>query len=204
MAQVTFVQRAAYVMKDAKRGAKTESLSLRIDPKTKFILDFMVKVTGYRITDLIERAIKDAADKTTVPSDSDFASDKTWIDYWHSEEGVRTLNVIFDKKIRTTFEEDELADFVDQHARFFFTTEGSGRRKPITAFVQVLWPKIDEYLDHWRETKSASRWATGIIMLEAIKKADMKGPDWPIHATASKQPTSASTRRGDLDDEIPF
>jgi hypothetical protein len=189
-------------MIETKRGARTESLSLRIDPKTKFILEFMVKVTGYRVTDLIERAIRDYADKTTVGGD--FNNEKNWLNFWHPEDGVRTINMIFDKDIRTNFEEDEIGDFIEQHDGFFFSGTGQAR-KPVTPFVQVLWPKIYEFIEHWREHKASDRWATGSLMLQAIKAAGMRGPDWPLGA---KSPTpiepKASKKRGDMDDEIPF
>jgi hypothetical protein len=186
-------------MNDTKRGARTESLSLRIDPKTKFILDFMVRVTGFRITDLIERAIKDYADKTTV-GENDFGPTKNWLYYWHPEDGTRTINMIFDKDLRTNFDEDELAEFVDQHEEFFFSGSGSAR-KPLTSFVQVLWPSIDEFVKHWREHKATSRWATGDLMLKAIKDAGMRGPDWPRGTKKSPKPQSP---KRDLDDDIPF
>jgi hypothetical protein len=188
-------------MKEAKRGAKTESLSLRIDPKTKFILEFMVRATGIRITDLIERAIKDYAEKIVV-GNGDFSSTKNWLHYWHPDDGVRTLNTIFDSDVRTSFEEDEIASFVEQHQDFFFV--GGTNRQPILVFVQVLWPKIDEYLRHWREHKSSDRWATGTLMLQAIKAAGMKGPEWPKVAASARKPAMVGAKREDMDDEIPF
>lgn len=182
-------------MKEPKRGGRTESLSLRIDPKTKFILEFMVRVTSIRITDLIEKAIKDYADKTIVGDDRD----KTWMHYWHPDDGVRALNLLRDPSVPSSYEEDEIADFVKQHRRFFFAKEDPNR--PIQEFIQVLWPKIHEFVEHWRENKSSDRWATGELMLAAIKRANMKGPDWPVTAPA---PKPALLRSPEIDDEIPF
>ena len=187
---------------ESRRVVKTENLSLRLDPKTKFILDFVVRMKGVRTTDLVARAIKDLADTTTV---SDFPDDKKWLDYWHPDEGIRTLNLIFDKAIPTTFDEDELAEFVRQHWQFFFST--SDLKNPIVAFVQVIWPVIDGYIDHWRAHKSADRWATGVLMLKAIKGAGMQGPTWPPQVAKPAVPTPPARSQvpaADLDDEIPF
>jgi hypothetical protein len=193
----------AFTVRDQKRPAKTESLSLRLDPKTKFILDFVVRAKGVRVTDLVGRAIKDMADATWVgPSNED---QKRWIDYWHPEEGVRTLNMIMDSDVETTFDEDELAEFVKQHWEFFYFDEH--RRRPAIAFIQVIWPGIGEYLDHWRDHKSFSRWETGTLMLNAIKRADMQGPVWPRGAAKPASPKPAvttGTQVNDLDDDIPF
>ena len=48
------------------RGGKTQSLSLRLDPKTKFTLDFMARIRGQSITTVVERAIKEAAKNVGV------------------------------------------------------------------------------------------------------------------------------------------
>jgi hypothetical protein len=171
-------------------------LSLRIDPKTKFVLDFMVRATGLRITDLIERAIRNHAESVTVGSEDA----KNWVHYWHPEEGVRTLNMIFDPDIRTTFEEDEIAEFVKQHREFFLA---DAFNRPSTVFVQVLWPRLQEYVEHWRVNKAQDRWATGNAMLQAIKSAGMQGPEWP-RGSKKGTPAARPSKGDDLDDDIPF
>jgi hypothetical protein len=186
---------------DGRRVTKTENLSIRLDPKTKFILDFVVRMKGVRTTDLVARAIKELADATRVRGNDEngFEYEKGWLNFWHPEEGVRILNLILDADIPTTFDEDELAEFVKQHWEFFFGT--ANYKNPIPVFIQVLWPDIQKYLNHWRENKSISRWGTGDLMLKAIKAAGMRGPDWPRQTSkpsVSKKPTN------DLDDEIPF
>lgn len=187
-------------MPESRRGAKTESLSLRLDPKTKFILDFVVRMRGMRVTDLVGKAIKEMADSTRLGEQRE----KSWVDYWHPEEGVRTLLLIMDSDVETTFDEDELREFVKLHYEFFF--EDRDMTAPSTAFVQVLWDKIDEFLDHWRDHKSSDRWATGGLMLNAIKAAGMRGPTWPRQATRNSQPTPSTGRKpvNDLDEDIPF
>jgi hypothetical protein len=146
---------------------------------------------------LIERAIRDYATKTTV-GDGEFEPAKNWLDYWHPEEGVRTINMLFDHRLQTDFEEDELRDFIEQHKEFFYNESRNGTPIPITGTVQVLWPDISKYVEHWRETKTQSRWATGHKMLAAIKAADMKGPAWPRTSPPRKETKS------DMDDDIPF
>ena len=36
-----------------ERGTKTETLSLRLDPKTKFILEFVARINGQTLTTVI-------------------------------------------------------------------------------------------------------------------------------------------------------
>lgn len=184
-------------MKDQKRGTRTESLSLRIDLKTKFVLEFMVRVKGFRITDLIEQAIKEYAEKTTVGYGQD---SKSWLYYWHPEEGIRTIKMIFDSDIPTDYGEDEIKDMIQQHEVFFF--QGlPGNPSPFVTFIQVLWPKINDYVEHWRDHKATDRWATGALMLQAIQAAGMKGPQWP---PVPRGPSPKAKPSQELDDEIPF
>lgn len=186
-------------MAETRKVTKTENISLRLDPKTKFILDFVVRMKGVRTTDLVARAIKEMADATSVGGDGYGEVARTWLNYWHPEEGVRALRLIMDADIPTTFDEDEVANFVKQHWEFFFSSQNYN--DPMVSFIQVLWPDMEVYLDHWRENKAKSRWATGELMLKAIKKADMRGPDWPRKA---KPALSSTPKSNDIDDEIPF
>src|SRR5665213_3703844 len=106
--------------KDKKRGVKTESLSLRIDPKTKFVLEFVVRVKGFRITDVIEKAIRAYAEESLIGGDDYGNNGKNWLHYWHPEEGMRTIRLLMDEEVQTSFEEDELRAFLKQHGEFFF------------------------------------------------------------------------------------
>src|SRR5215203_4361069 len=105
--------------KNTKRGPKTETLSLRIDPKTKFVLDFMVRVTGRRVTDLIERAVKKYAQEVTVGGGRYSSSQKTWQSYWHPNEGYRWIALLSDPDVETTLDEEELKEFLVKHRRLF-------------------------------------------------------------------------------------
>lgn len=179
--------------KDApKRGARTEALSLRLDPKTKFILDFMVRVTGIKITDLVERSIKKMADETLVRHED---VPVNWMYYWDPREGVRTIKLLSDPDVYTNFDEDELIAFIKDHWEFFSLKPDLSSL--VGGYIDVIWPRIDEFREHWRQNRANNRWSTGEIMLAAINAANMKGPDWP---RVAKPPLSPKP----FDDDIPF
>lgn len=175
--------------------SKTQTISLRLDQKTKFILDFMARVRGQNITTIIERAIKEAADRTGVGE----RDQKDWKNYWHPDEGVRTLKVICDSDIYTSFSEDEILEFTKVHWKFFY---GDDMRSSIRdAYVQVLWPRIEEYVDIWNSTRSQDYWAAGKEMAKDLLSAKVQPPDWPPQAPAK---SGGPPRKSGLDDDIPF
>jgi hypothetical protein len=183
------------MIKEKRARAKTQTLSLRLDPKTRFVLEFVSRVRGQSITTAVERAIREAASNIVLePSESEL---RNWIDFWDPDEGVRALKLLGDARYPTTFEEDELRAFALAHQEFFYANEGT--RTPYSAYVNILWPRMDEFLSIWREERSTDYWAAGRAMANALEAADLSAPEWP-------RPTKETLGSFDkeLDDEIPF
>ena len=191
----------------ARRSGKTENLSLRLDPKTKFMLDFISRVKGQSITTAVERAITQVADSARIGTKCDsFGNEEggsSWADFWDASEGIRTLTLIAFDGYPTTFDEDELLEMVRAHSQFFY-------RDPLTmknynrAYIDILWPNISEYVTNWRETKSKDYWAAGKTMRMAIQAANVHPPDWPPPPQIRTISASPGRHSQDLDDEIPF
>ncbi len=187
--------------KVAKRQAKTQSLSLRLDPKTRFVLEFVARIKGQSITAVVERAIKETADSVRIGGNDFGEGGSNWSDFWDANDGVRILKLLADNNYPTNYDEDELRAFTLVHQRFFYTNPSS--TSPHRGFIEVLWPSIDSYLGIWREKKSEDYWAAGEAMKQDLSAARVATPDWPPKAEP-KAPPSTSQQGGDLDDEIPF
>lgn len=54
------------IQRAQKKAGKSESLTIRLDPKMRFALEFVARLNGQTITKVIERAVTDAADRTKV------------------------------------------------------------------------------------------------------------------------------------------
>ena len=182
------------------RGAKTLTLSLRLDPKTKFILDFVARIKGQSITTVVERAIKETADGLGIGSDH--AYQQSWSDFWDPNEGVRTLKLLGNAYYPTSFDEDELKAFTVAHSDFFYTKGNEPRR----GYLEVLWPRMENYIEIWREKKSTDYWAAGEAMKADLLAARVNPPDWPPKTNPSSKParTDPSGPPPEFDDEIPF
>ena len=155
---------------DKPRGSKTETLSLRLDPKTRFVLDFVARIKSQSITTVVERAIMESAGRVglgvTSLEGGETVPEHTWSDFWDPSEGVRTLILLKNSYYPTTYDEDDLRAFTTDHWQFFYRKPSA--KEPRRDFVQVLWPNIERYLEIWRTKKSEDYRAAGKVM-----KADL-------------------------------
>jgi hypothetical protein len=176
------------------RGTKTQTLSLRLDPKTKFSLEFVARANGQTLTTVVERAIRSSCDEVKIGGGSFPGDEFNWQHFWDPDEGMRTLKLLACDAYRSTYGEDELRQFTVEHWQFFYTWQAAD--KPRRAYIQILWPKIEEYQRIWREQRESNYWAAGEAMAADLSAAHVTGPTWP--------PPAVSGRSGDMEYEIPF
>ena len=102
---------------EKRQKAKTQTLSLRLDPKTRFVLEFLAKLNRQSITTVVGNAIRQAGEIGTLES---FGEDsKTWRDFWDVSDGVRNMLLLAEKRFPSDYEDDELRDFIEMHIEFF-------------------------------------------------------------------------------------
>lgn len=193
--------------KDTKRLQKTEVLSMRLDPRVRFIIDLLARIRGQSISTVVERALLEVADKTEIGRDENGYA-KRWRDYWDLSEGIRTLKIASDNDTFPSFEDEEKAAFAKAHSIFFYKDNNCTQYKDWA--IDIIWPRIEEFMEIWDNTKATDYFAAGKAMREAISKAGVKAPDWPPQSPPSKQPASkpsggrSSSIADELDDDIPF
>lgn len=185
---------------EKQRGAKTMTLSLRLDPRSRFILDFVARTKGQSITTVVERAIKDMADRLGMSVNYDDEGvpthTPTWSDFWDPSEGVRTLKLLRYENCPTSFDEDELIDFTLNHNVFFYVD--SRCREPNRALISILWPRIDHYLEVWHQTKGTDHWAARKAMEADLAAAGVEVPNWKPAARAA-----GCSRKPGSEDNVP-
>ena len=174
------------------KTAKSESLTIRLDPKTRFILEYVSRARGQTITTVVERAILESANN--VKLENEFYD---WKDFWDVSEGVRTLKVASQPELYPTFEEEQLLAFVRSHEDFFYIDRKNHLFRK--AVIDIIWPKIYEFLEYWNSNRSIDYFGAGKKMAEAVRSAGVAPPVWP--PDSAKQ----SSRMNDImDDDIPF
>jgi hypothetical protein len=188
---------------DTKKGMKSEVLSMRMDPRTRFIVEFIARVRGQSITTVVDRAIQEAANNLRLSD----GRNETWEDFWHVSEGIRSLKVMSEKRTFPNYEEEFKVSFTRSHWPFFYITNKFDEYKEWS--VGVIWPRFDEFVEIWRNTKATNYWAATKAMQKAISDAGLIAPEWPIAKPPAKPispnpPKQEALGGGDIDDDIPF
>ncbi|MBN9552474.1 MAG: hypothetical protein J0H31_27375, partial [Alphaproteobacteria bacterium] len=149
-----------------KKLTKTESLAIRLDPKTRFILDFVSRARGQTITTVVERAIYEAAAQVRAGDGQD---DYTWQDVWSDSEGTRALRMAGIRDLYPSYEEERRLRFAQRHWPFFYTDERLGTIQ--TGYVDILWPRIDEFIQISDDNLTTNINAAAEAMQEALRNA---------------------------------
>ena len=145
----------------------------------------------------MDRAIRRSCDQVTIGGDHHHNGGFSWSEFWDPDEGIRTLRLLACGAYPSTYEEDELRRFTVEHWEFFYANAKGD--EPRRGCIQILWPKIQEYMRFWREKRESDYWAAGMTMVADLSAAQLKAPTWPRQSTSAR-----AVRRDDLDDEIPF
>lgn len=150
--------------------AKSETLSIRLDVRSRFALDFVARARGQTISTVIERAALSQAIMVTIEEYSLGLFESVW----HEEEGVRQLAVAAVDKLYPTHDELKRLSFARQFWPYFY------REKNFTTFnvprIQVLWRIIDDLISFFEETRSSDFFAVARRMSEMLSHAGLEGP----------------------------
>lgn len=185
----------------AKKTTKSETLTIRLDPKVRFQLQFMARLKGQSLTTVVERAIAEAANRTGFQNE--YQQENTWRDFWDVNEGVRELRIAGEPELMPTYEEEERLKFALTHWQFFYTAPSCG--DPREAYISVLWPRIDEFIELHKETLSTDFFAAGKAMQKVLNEANLKEPSWPVNSSPTQRGFGKSGGFDDMDDsDIPF
>jgi len=178
------------------RPRKTESLTIRLDTRTRFMLDFVAKYRDESITRIIERAVEEfAKNRDNVVFGDDPRLGLSWRDYWHPSADVRAVKSLVLGLPRKTAEEEELEAFLTVHSVFFYQAVEvlEHRDDPDSQLslsyvfnverIEALWPDIDELVEKWKATRSTDRDAVGHKMKADLELLGIDAPEWPPIST---------------------
>ena len=162
------------IVKMAKRPTiKSETLTLRMDLKTKFILELIARLRGQTITTVFERSIQDIADAATFV-DPDSKKNCSWKNFWNVEEGIRVLSIARCKTLRPNYEEEKMVNFTEKFWPFLYKNPSFEHYQE--KYISVLWKQIDKFIEE--DEKHQDFWAAGREMAKALEAANVVAPNW--------------------------
>ncbi len=159
------------------KASKSESLTIRLDPKTRFVLEYVSRLKGQTITTVVERAILEAADQETVVNRAtgDMLS---WTDFWDISEGVRALKMAERKEFFPSYEDEKRLLFTREHWPFFYGSDDFTFY--LNYYIDVLWPHIDKIIQIHDDNRMTNYFEAGHLMQEMLRGAKLEPPEWPI------------------------
>lgn len=178
---------------DTKKSSKSESLTIRLNPRTRFVLEFVARMKGQTITTVVERALEAAGDQAKI--ETEFDSDRTWKDFWDVSEGVRALRIAREPELYPTYDEEIKAKFAEQFWEYFYTDQRMDL--PHRVYVDLLWPKMDDILKAHENDKHTDYFSAEKLMRRILIEAQVTPPK-------SRSGVKDEKPNYDLDDDIPF
>lgn len=172
-------------MIEKKRPAKGETLTIRLDTKSRFMLDFVARAKGQTMTTVVERALTDAADNVRVCLDNDIppgdlpddGSYVNWRYFWNSIPGIRELAIADVDDLYPTYEEKHRLEFAKRFWPFFYTDRNCTSFN--VDFIDALWNKIDYFISVHEGQKQMDFYAVTKIMSSCLEGAGLTPPEWP-------------------------
>lgn len=128
-----------------KSGEK-KSTSIRIDHRAAFALDLLASRFKRVKINLLEEAIEEKATRDLRYGKN---GEVTWQELWDPDEAIRKLRMLVTEGVTLSPEDTVLRRFIRAHLWFFFADAQSTFPRRGTA--EVLFPKLKNYVDAWRE-----------------------------------------------------
>ncbi|MBM3099166.1 hypothetical protein JRX38_14335 [Gluconobacter cerinus] len=165
-------------VKKRVKAPKTESLTIRLDPKMRFALEFVARINGQTITKVIERAVTEMAERTTIGENDGTFNKRNWKHYWDVNDGVRFIHVANDDLTHPSFEEDEIMDYIRSHWNYFSCNPDLRTLKRDS--IEVLWPHINNLVELWKETRGSKRTVCSSRMRDLLRSAGILDAAWTV------------------------
>lgn len=162
---------------------KTQTLTIRIDDKTRFQLEFAARITGMTITTFVERAVRDSVQNIEVQyipkKEEELSSNQyyTWYSFWDPDESIRTITLLNTPEISekyTSYEEDQFIAFLRYHWMFFAKNQRLHKESLSREHLNALWPHLEELSKTWYESRSENMNCVEAELVTLLASANLR------------------------------
>jgi len=161
-----------------KGDRKTETLTVRISPQTKFLIEFLGRLLGQSLTTVVERALAEAAQRATFMAKN--GTQRHWSDFWYDSEAARELQMAGEPNLHSPYSHRKRREFAEQLWPFFFKDKNCVDVNE--AYATVLYPVIDEFKYIYEEKHSLED--AGRAMAKYLQDAGLDPPDHAFWSAA--------------------
>lgn len=153
--------------KPGQGSRKTETLTLRLDPKVKIMIELISRIRRQSITGVVEAAIEEVAYDTDAPYFDDgkmnsHALGTIFSDVWSTDESEWFINMCYRFPTLLTFEEQRIWETIKSSAIFLHSAttylstdweiEGVGALDRET--IRRYWDNLLEHVEENRDSRT--------------------------------------------------
>ena len=127
---------------------KTESLTVRLDPKVKFGLELMSRLQNRTVTGVVEWALTAAMTRATInPRDEESATVTAILDeVWSTDEPLRLVRLAFRAPNLLTYEELRIWETIQESPRFWDSPHRDHELYVDFATLRADWDALIEHV----------------------------------------------------------
>lgn len=175
--------------------ARSETVTVRLDPKLRYLADLAARKQRRTLSSYIEWAIEDSLGRTNLHSNGDVSLADESANLWDVDEADRFAKLALGHPDLLTHEEQIRWKLIRENG-WVWTGHYVGRDKEWTWDVQESSLRFERLRQHWSAFCAAADNGTG--------QADL--PKWQRTQPNSSTATSGAAKTGfdDMDDDIPF
>jgi len=146
---------------------KTETLTLRLDPKVKMMIEMISRIRRQSITGVVEAAIEEIAFDLDAPffhnnETSNWSLSSAVTEVWSTDESERFINMCYHLPTLLTYEEQRIWETIKASKVFFATDatimetfweiDGVGR---IDRFnIRIWWSYLLEHVEEHKDSRT--------------------------------------------------
>ncbi|WP_434520618.1 hypothetical protein [Pseudomonas sp. AK181] len=153
--------------KPSQGARKTETLTLRLDPKVKMMIEMISRIRRQSITGVVEAAIEEIAFDLDAPffyknETNNWSLSSAITEVWSTDESERFINMCYHLPTLLTYEEQRIWETIKASKVFlatdatvmetFWEIEGIGRID--RSSVRIWWTYLLEHVDEHKDSRT--------------------------------------------------
>ena len=153
--------------KPSQGARKTETLTLRLDPKVKMMIEMISRIRRQSITGVVEAAIEEIAFDLDVPffygkETNTWSLSNVVTEVWSTDESERFVNTCYHLPTLLTYEEQRIWETIKASKVFlatdttvmetFWEVEGVGRID--RSSLRIWWADLLEHVDEHKDSRT--------------------------------------------------
>ena len=185
--------------KQPAKPSTNVNVSLRIDPKTKYLIDLLARDQKRTITGVIEWAIERAAAQERFDNNSNTFYDEVIDDLWSTDESIRLITLALSKPSLLDYDQTRIWETIQASPDFWRIRDPGGAPRLYKEWIdgpmiQAYWEPLVDHVQKHRHSPSVRPFS---LEEHGVKREELE-------KRKVKQPKDPGAPLDPFDPEIPY